>query len=79
MGLWEFGNLIDVNNIQSNNVREILDVYGVEAARMTIVKEIDKVFAVYGISVDLRHLFLIADYMVAIFFFPFHPFILFIC
>ena len=37
--------------------------YGVEAARATIVTEIRSVFGVYGISVDERHLGLIADYM----------------
>ena len=62
-GLWEYSDVIDVTKIGSNNVRTILDVYGVEAARSTIVSEIAKVFGVYGISVDMRHLFLIADYM----------------
>ena len=37
--------------------------YGVEAARTAITKEIQSVFAPYGISVDYRHLSLIADYM----------------
>ena len=37
--------------------------YGVEAARNAIMKEIAQVFSVYGISVDPRHLGLIADYM----------------
>ncbi len=37
--------------------------YGVEAARACIVREISSVFKVYGISVDKRHLGLIADYM----------------
>lgn len=35
-----------------------------EAARTAIVSEIGNVFRVYGISVDYRHLALIADYMV---------------
>ena len=37
--------------------------FGVEAARAAIVKEVKTVFGVYGISVDPRHLGLIADYM----------------
>ena len=37
--------------------------YGVEAARAAIAREIRTVFGVYGITVDPRHLFLIADYM----------------
>lgn len=47
----------------SNSVHAILQMYGVEAARATIVAEISAVFAVYGISIDPRHLSLIADYM----------------
>ncbi len=35
-----------------------------EAARKNIVKEIDGGFSVYGISVNIRHLGLVADYMV---------------
>ena len=63
-GLWELDDVVDVNRIASNDIRAILETYGVEAARSTIMKEIAKVFDVYGISVDLRHLSLIADYMV---------------
>ncbi len=54
---------MDVNHIQCNDIGAILHTYGVEAARYSIVNEITKVFAVYGISVDYRHLMLIADYM----------------
>lgn len=38
-------------------------MYGIEAATRVIVKEVQDVFAVYGITVDPRHLSLIADYM----------------
>lgn len=62
-GLWEYGSLFDLNNIFSNDIYSILTIYGVEAARATIVREVGAVFAVYGISVDHRHLYLIADYM----------------
>lgn len=41
----------------------MLRTYGVEAARNAIMKEVDGVFQVYGISVDKRHLSLIAEYM----------------
>src|SRR5690606_37023320 len=37
--------------------------YGVEAARSTIVNEMKAVFGGHGISVDPRHLTLIADVM----------------
>lgn len=54
---------IDVNRIASNDIAAILKFYGVEAARSAIVREISSVFAVYGISVNPRHLYLLADYM----------------
>lgn len=37
--------------------------YGVEAMRANIMKEVQMVFGVYGISVDTRHLSLISDFM----------------
>jgi len=41
----------------------VLENYGVEAARATIVNEVQKVFKAYGVGVDPRHLELVADYM----------------
>ena len=41
----------------------MLKKYGVEAAWNAIVREIRNVFSVYGITVDYRHLSLIADFM----------------
>jgi DNA-directed RNA polymerase I subunit RPA1 len=35
-------------------------------ARATIVQEMRRVFAVYNIDVDIRHIELIADYMVSV-------------
>jgi DNA-directed RNA polymerase I subunit RPA1 len=52
-----------MNHIYSNDIASILVTYGVEAARCVITKEIAQVFSAYGISVDARHLSLIADYM----------------
>ncbi len=40
--------------------------YGIEMARAAIVKEMSGVFRVYSIEVDIRHLELIADYMVGV-------------
>jgi hypothetical protein len=40
--------------------------YGIEMARATIVLEMSRVFGVYNIEVDIRHLELIADYMVSV-------------
>jgi DNA-directed RNA polymerase I subunit RPA1 len=41
----------------------MLEHYGVEACRSTIVQELSGVFGGHGIAVDNRHLNLIADYM----------------
>lgn len=41
----------------------VLRLYGVEAARANIVREMSGVFSGHGISVDNRHLNLIADVM----------------
>eukprot|EP00163_Fabomonas_tropica_P030503 TRINITY_DN690_c0_g1_i4.p1 TRINITY_DN690_c0_g1~~TRINITY_DN690_c0_g1_i4.p1 ORF type:complete len:1694 (+),score=564.87 TRINITY_DN690_c0_g1_i4:426-5507(+) len=60
---WRFPDYIDLNNLMSNDIHAILTTYGVEAARTAITKEVSSVFGVYGISVDPRHLSLIADYM----------------
>lgn len=54
---------IDHTATTSNSIHAILETYGVEAARAAIVHEISAVFAVYGISIDSRHMSLIADYM----------------
>jgi DNA-directed RNA polymerase I subunit RPA1 len=62
-GMWPFADLIDVNYIDTNDVGAILNTYGVEAARNSIIKEVAAVFGVYGIKVDRRHLTVIADYM----------------
>ena len=56
--------MIDERSIYSNDIDAIRRSYGVEAARATILREIRGVFDVYKIDVDLRHLELIADYMV---------------
>ncbi|CAI2194576.1 18570_t:CDS:2, partial [Funneliformis geosporum] len=61
--IWKYDNIIDLNNIYSNDIAAILNTYGVEAARAAILKEISGVFAVYGIDVNPRHLTLVADYM----------------
>ena len=61
---WQLRELgVDPNHIMSNDINAILETYGVEAARCAIVKEVLGVFGVYGITVDPRHLALIADYM----------------
>ncbi|KAH7338691.1 hypothetical protein B0J17DRAFT_658102 [Rhizoctonia solani] len=63
-GIWAAASdVVDLNNISSNDIYAILCSYGVEMARTAILKEIESVFSVYKIAVDFRHLTLIADYM----------------
>ena len=60
-----FWQMHDINHtkINTNDIALMLDRYGVESCRLSIVNEISRVFGHYGISVDRRHLSLIADYM----------------
>jgi hypothetical protein len=56
--------ILEEDEMYSNDIHAILKTYGVEMARAAILKEIGGVFAAYKIDVDMRHLELIADYMV---------------
>ncbi|XP_021722801.1 DNA-directed RNA polymerase I subunit 1-like [Chenopodium quinoa] len=60
---WDMQDELDVKLISSNDIYAMLSTYGVEAARATIITEIFTVFGHYGVTVDMRHLTLIADYM----------------
>ncbi|CAH2063804.1 unnamed protein product [Thlaspi arvense] len=63
LALWEYQDRLDVRYLYSNSIHDMLKTFGVEAARETIIREINHVFKSYGISVSIRHLNLIADYM----------------
>lgn len=70
-GLWDFAqgsgeSILEDDEIYSNDIFEILKTYGVEMARAAILREISGVFGAYKIDVNMRHLELIADYMVCI-------------
>jgi DNA-directed RNA polymerase I subunit RPA1 len=54
---------INPHRIFTNDIAAVLSLYGVEAARATIVREMHSVFSGHGIAVDNRHLNLIADVM----------------
>jgi len=64
-------NLKDVNKIEgvdmtrttSNNLFEIADVLGIEAARAAIIEESKKVIEEQGLDIDIRHTMLVADVM----------------
>lgn len=55
--------VVDHSRLMSNDIWAVRCAYGVEAARLSIVDQVKSVFGAYGITVDPRHLSLIADYM----------------
>lgn len=59
----QYGDYINPNMIITNDIAAVLEMYGVEACRNNIVRELREVFGSHGISVDPRHLNLIGDYM----------------
>eukprot|EP00400_MALV-I_sp_L67-5_P000045 gene45-703_t len=64
--LWDLNSdIIDHNKIYANDVHALLNTYGVEAARKSIVDNVLAVFGHYGIKVDPRHLNLVSDTMTA--------------
>lgn len=58
-----YQSIINPHKIFTNDIAAMLEIYGVEAARNTIIREMDGVFKSHSISVDMRHLNLIADFM----------------
>lgn len=56
---------IDVNRTTTNNIFEIEQVLGIEAARQSIINEVFKVIESQGLNVDVRHIMLVADTMCA--------------
>ena len=59
----DYQHVIDPTRMLTNDIAAMLTLYGVEAARATIIQEIHAVFQGHSISVDNRHLNLIADVM----------------
>lgn len=58
-----YPHIINPNLISTNDIAAMLTNYGVEACRAAIIQELSGVFGGHGISVDHRHLNLIADFM----------------
>ena len=54
---------VDYTKTVTNHLMEIENVLGIEAARSTIIKEIQATMADHGIAQDCRHLYLLADAM----------------
>uniref|UniRef100_A0A1B0D757 DNA-directed RNA polymerase n=1 Tax=Phlebotomus papatasi TaxID=29031 RepID=A0A1B0D757_PHLPP len=51
------------NHTKSNNIWEVFSTLGIEAARTTIMTEIASVMSGHGMSVDSRHIMLLASQM----------------
>ncbi len=54
---------VDGKRTTTNNILEIADVLGIEAARNSIIKEAKDTLEQQGLNVDIRHLMLVADIM----------------
>ncbi|MEW6034998.1 MAG: DNA-directed RNA polymerase subunit A'', partial [Candidatus Micrarchaeota archaeon] len=52
---------VDQKRVYTNNIKEVERVYGIEAARNAIVREIKDVMDMQKLYVDIRHIMLIAD------------------
>lgn len=56
---------VDETRTVTNNIHEIEEVLGIEAARNAIITEMVKTLEEQGLEVDLRHIMLVADMMTA--------------
>ncbi|MDD1762855.1 MAG: DNA-directed RNA polymerase subunit A'' [Methanothrix sp.] len=54
---------VDPTRIKTNNINEIGEVLGIEAARNAIINEATDTLREQGLSVDVRHIMLVADIM----------------
>ncbi len=54
---------VDPTRTTTNNIHEIAEVFGIEAARNALIKEAHLVLMEQGLDVDVRHVMLVADIM----------------
>ncbi len=54
---------INPERILSNNLHEVAEILGIEAARQSIINEINEVLSAQGLDINLRHLKLVGDAM----------------
>ena len=54
---------VDPARTTTNSIQEIYDVLGVEAARNSIIHEASRTLEEQGLTVDIRHIMLVADLM----------------
>ncbi|MBU3924230.1 MAG: hypothetical protein KJ592_04895, partial [Nanoarchaeota archaeon] len=56
---------VDADKVISNDIHEVSQILGIEAARQLVVNEINKVISSQGLAVDRKHSMLVADMMVS--------------
>lgn len=54
---------VDVTRTSTNNIGEIHEVFGIEAARNAIITEATDTLSEQGLTVDIRHIMLVSDIM----------------
>ncbi len=54
---------VDPTKTSTNNIMEIYEVLGIEAARNAIIKEASETLGEQGLTVDIRHIMLVSDIM----------------
>jgi len=54
---------VDQTRTMTNSIQEVADVLGIEAARNSIIREAYNTLSEQGLSVDIRHIMLVADLM----------------
>merc|ERR1712070_1043443 len=52
---------VDFKKTKTNNIKETMDVLGIEAARQVIINQTKETIGIYGINVDYRHISLLSD------------------
>ncbi len=56
---------VDAPRTTCNDIYEIYEVLGIEAARQAIINEVYKVIEAQGLNINIRHIMLVADIMCA--------------
>jgi len=56
---------VDGAKTTSNDIYEVYEMLGIEAAREAIIREVYKVIDAQGLNIDVRHIMLVADIMCA--------------
>ncbi len=56
---------VDAQRVTCNDINEVYNLLGIEAARQAIINEVYKVIEAQGLNIDIRHIMLVADIMCA--------------